>query len=366
MYSLSFCFLFPYPHPLLRLVNSFNLDFIFALDFGCTVSWHLPLCTQKEQPRYFTSLMYKTMVFSLFTFRNSSPSMNLVIDSRTRSAARLLLQNTIESLAQRTKGCPLRASSLSNSFSIMSLRNGLSGPPYGVPSSLACHTPLSMTPLRRYLCRRLIVLPSLMVRLSISMSLMWLTVSKKRSRSRSTTYLQSSLTIFCTSRNAFKHPLLGRKLKLHLENWGSQITVSNWLMACCTMRSTTIDIPNRRILPLSLGISTLQTGFGWQIPSCRERISSSLLAKSQGSNYSHDILSILPHPLFLTTALQASLRLLGLRITSNRSSLSIGTSTMLSAVIHMIVCTPHTNRILSYLFEGSLQQGLMFSAFCLS
>ena len=37
--------------------------------------------------------------------------------------------------------------------------------------------------------------------------------------------------------------------------------VSTWLMACCTRRSTTVGIPNRRILPLSLGISTLFTRF---------------------------------------------------------------------------------------------------------
>ena len=36
--------------------------------------------------------MYETTVFSLFTFRNSFPSMNLVIDSRTRSAALWVLQ----------------------------------------------------------------------------------------------------------------------------------------------------------------------------------------------------------------------------------------------------------------------------------
>ena len=43
--------------------------------------------------------MYETTVFSLFTFRNSFPSMNLVIDSRTRSAARLVLQNIISKFA---------------------------------------------------------------------------------------------------------------------------------------------------------------------------------------------------------------------------------------------------------------------------
>ena len=45
MYSFSFCFLLAYPQPLLRLVSSFNLDFILALDFGFSVSWHLPFIT---------------------------------------------------------------------------------------------------------------------------------------------------------------------------------------------------------------------------------------------------------------------------------------------------------------------------------
>ena len=33
-YSFSFCFLLAYPHPLLRLVSSFNLDFILAWTLG--------------------------------------------------------------------------------------------------------------------------------------------------------------------------------------------------------------------------------------------------------------------------------------------------------------------------------------------
>ena len=40
MYSFSFCFLLAYPHPLLRLVSSFNLDFILALDFGYFYPFH--------------------------------------------------------------------------------------------------------------------------------------------------------------------------------------------------------------------------------------------------------------------------------------------------------------------------------------
>lgn len=98
------------------------------------------------------------------------------------------LANIIESSAYRTNGSPRRSSSLSNSLSMMLLNNGLSGPPCGVPSSLISKTPLFITPLRRYLCIRLTTLPSFIVRLRISMSLLWHTVSKKRSKSRSTTY----------------------------------------------------------------------------------------------------------------------------------------------------------------------------------
>ena len=46
----------------------------------------------------------------------------------------------------------------------------------------------------------------------------------------------------------------------------------------------TVGMPNRRILPLSLGISTLFTGFGRYEPSSKERIRASLLAKSQGGH----------------------------------------------------------------------------------
>lgn len=38
--------------------------------------------------------------------------------------------------------CPLRVSSLSSSFSIMLLSNGLSGPPCGIPISVLSNTPL--------------------------------------------------------------------------------------------------------------------------------------------------------------------------------------------------------------------------------
>ena len=46
---------------------------------------------------------------------------------------------------------------------MMLLNNGLSGPPWGVPSSLASNKPLFITPLRRYLCIRLTTLPSFII-----------------------------------------------------------------------------------------------------------------------------------------------------------------------------------------------------------
>ena len=111
-------------------------------------------------------------------------------------------------------------------------------------------------------------------------------------------------------------------------------------MACCASRSTTVGIPKRRFLPLPLGISTLRTELGRYVPFCKELIISSLLAKNHGNSCSHDILSIPPHPLLLTTALCALFRLEELRMHSNRCSLSNGTSTILSSVIYIKACAP--------------------------
>ena len=76
------------------------------------------------------------------------------------------------------------------------------------------------------------------------------------------------------------------------------------------------------------------TGLGRYEPSSKELISNSLLAKSHGSICSHDILLIPPHPLFRITHLYARLRFSGLRICSNKCSLSNGTSTMLFMYPH--------------------------------
>lgn len=115
---------------------------------------------------------------------------------------------------------------------------------------------------------------------------------------------------------------------------------SAWMMACWTNRSTTVGIPNSRFFPLSLGISTLRTGLGRYVPCCKELVNSFLLAKSHGSNCSHDILSIPTLPLLPTTALYAQLRLSGLRMSSYKCALSNGTSAKLSSHIHMKVRTP--------------------------
>ena len=90
------CFLLAYPHPLLRLVSSFNLDFILALDFGCTVSWHLPSSHKRSSRDISLLLTYDTTVFSLLILRYRTFSINQVIDSFTRIAALLDLQNIIE------------------------------------------------------------------------------------------------------------------------------------------------------------------------------------------------------------------------------------------------------------------------------
>lgn len=48
-----------------------------------------------------------------------------------------------------TNLCPLCSSSLSNSFSITLLSNGLSGPPCGMPTSVRSNIPFAITPALR-------------------------------------------------------------------------------------------------------------------------------------------------------------------------------------------------------------------------
>ena len=60
MYSFSFCFLLAYPHPLLRLVNSFSFDFILALDLGAP--WvGIYLSSHKRSSRGISFLAHTTL-----------------------------------------------------------------------------------------------------------------------------------------------------------------------------------------------------------------------------------------------------------------------------------------------------------------
>ena len=130
------------------------------------------------------------------------------------SALFLLLQNIMQSSAYRTNLCPLRVSSLSSSFSMTLLSNGLSGPPCGIPVSVFSNIPPLITPALRYLCVSDITRPSLMVLDNTSISLLWHTVSKNFSKSISTTYTYPSLTFCWHCFSALCAPLFGRKPKL--------------------------------------------------------------------------------------------------------------------------------------------------------
>ena len=112
----KFIALYELLHPLLLFVSSLILSFILATDFGCILSLHSPLYYQKLYPRYLTLLICSTQVFSLFTLRNSLPSIYGVILRKVLSALFLLLQNIIQSSAYLTYLCPLRTNSLSSSL----------------------------------------------------------------------------------------------------------------------------------------------------------------------------------------------------------------------------------------------------------
>ena len=77
-----------------------------------------------------------TLLFSAFTFKPSFFSIYFVIEFNTLFAAFSLLTSMIQSSAYLTKFNPLASSSLSSSFSIILLSNGLRFPPCGVPFSV--------------------------------------------------------------------------------------------------------------------------------------------------------------------------------------------------------------------------------------
>lgn len=108
---------------------------------------------------------------------------------------------------------------------------------------------------------------SAMLRPSKFISTSWLTVSKNLARSMSTAMLLPSFTIACTCLIAWCALRPGRKPKLEFENVGSNIGVSTWATACWMTRSMTVGIPNMRLPPPCLGISTLRTACGWYRPS---------------------------------------------------------------------------------------------------
>src|SRR5574344_2692302 len=117
--------------------------------------------------------------------------------------------------------------------------------------------------------------------------------------------------------------------------------ISTWLMACWITLSTTVGIPSRRFLPLSLGIATLLSGFGRCVPSMIEPISLSRWACRYGRSASTSIRSIPPAPPFLFTCIYALFRLFGDTISSNRF-LNVGcTVTSDFSLIHMKVCANH-------------------------
>lgn len=148
--------------------SRFHLGFGFRMHGEAAFAFHYI----KGVTEILHSLNIRDYCLFLIDFKYRVPSINRVMDSLTLLAALLDLQNIIESSAYRTKGSPLRSSSLSSSLSMILLNKGLNGPPWGVPSSLVSNRPLFITPLRRYLCIRLTTLPSLIVRLRISMSLL--------------------------------------------------------------------------------------------------------------------------------------------------------------------------------------------------
>ena len=87
--------------------------------------------------------------------------------------------------------------------------------------------------------------------------------------------------------------------------WGETATIRNNynemevnLNQASSKRNITIRfrVYDYGILPLSLGISTLFTGFGRNEPSCKERIRASLLAKSQGSICNNYLCDFMSHP----------------------------------------------------------------------
>ena len=138
----------------------------------CGFGFHFPpLVVQKLNPKYFVLVGLVTLLFSAFTFKPSFFSIYFVIELNTLFAAFSLLTSIIQSSAYLTKFNPLASSSLSNSFNIILLSNGLKFPPCGVPFGVGFTTPFSITPALRYFLINDTTSPSFIVFLIIVINL---------------------------------------------------------------------------------------------------------------------------------------------------------------------------------------------------
>ena len=82
----------------------------------------------------------------------------------------------------------------------------------------------------------------------------------------STTQSLPSRTYPCAARTASCALRPGRNPQLDSLNSGSKIGCNTCSKACCSSRSITVGMPNCRLSPFGLGISTRRTGLGVQRP----------------------------------------------------------------------------------------------------
>ena len=114
----------------------------------------------------------------------------------------------IQSSAYRVNRSPLDSSSLSSSLSIILLSNGDKFPPCGVPMTDSSYSSSIMIPLFRNFLISDTISPSLTFLMTRVISLSWLTLSKKFSKSMSTThwnpsFMYSSAFIMAISQQRF-------------------------------------------------------------------------------------------------------------------------------------------------------------------
>jgi hypothetical protein len=88
-------------------------------------------------------------------------------------------------------------------------------------------------------------------------------LSKKSSRSASTTHANPCASKVWMASIAWWADLPGRKPKLQLQNFRSKRGSTTCNMACCTIRSATVGMRSSRWRCLALGIRTGRSGCGW-------------------------------------------------------------------------------------------------------